>query len=111
MTTTRLVLSPISSSCECAASATSLAAGCTTSISFTIVAASFVRNSLPKWFLTILFMPFGPMEVRVMVESFLHASMFFITASSTPEKCLCPSLSKSVRPTPPEPWRNCVIFD
>jgi len=43
----------------------------------------------------------GPIEVRVMVESFLHASMFFITASSTPDMCLLPSFSRSDIPIPP----------
>lgn len=35
----------------------------------------------------------GPSEVRVIVESCLQASIFFRTASSRPERCLCPSLS------------------
>ena len=33
----------------------------------------------------------GPREVRVIFESCLHASTFLITASSSPERCLCPS--------------------
>lgn len=37
--------------------------------------------------------PLGPSEVRVMVDNCLQASMFFRTASSSPERCLCPSLS------------------
>jgi hypothetical protein len=37
--------------------------------------------------------PFGPREVRVIVESCLQASMFLRTASSRPERCLWPSLS------------------
>ncbi len=37
--------------------------------------------------------PFGPRDVLVMLDRPLHASMFLTTASSTPEKCLCPSLS------------------
>mmetsp|Transcript_18910 Transcript_18910/g.46418 ORF Transcript_18910/g.46418 Transcript_18910/m.46418 type:complete len:267 (+) Transcript_18910:474-1274(+) len=106
ITTTRLVASPISSSCVLAASATSLAAGCTTSISRTMVAASLVTNCLPMWLTTILFIPLGPIDVRVISESFLHASMFFSTASSTPEKCLAPSLRRSVSPTPPDDLRN-----
>lgn len=35
--------------------------------------------------------PLGPREVRVILESCLHASTFLITASSSPDMCLCPS--------------------
>ena len=35
--------------------------------------------------------PLGPREVRVILESCLHASTFLITASSSPVRCLCPS--------------------
>lgn len=35
--------------------------------------------------------PLGPREVRVILESCLHASTFLITASSSPDRCLCPS--------------------
>lgn len=49
--------------------------------------------------------PFGPMEVRVIWDRALQASMFFITASSTPLKCLCPSLSMACRP-----YGSDVIF-
>lgn len=48
--------------------------------------------------MTILFMPLGPREVRVMAESCLQASMFLTTASSRPERCLCPSLSIACMP-------------
>src|SRR6266702_5922048 len=44
-------------SCACEAITSSFAAGCTTSISRTMVAASEVTNSLPKWVITGLFRP------------------------------------------------------
>jgi hypothetical protein len=37
--------------------------------------------------------PLGPREVRVMVDNCLQASMFLRTASSRPDKCLCPSFN------------------
>lgn len=37
--------------------------------------------------------PFGPKDVRTICARFLQASMLRTTASSTPEKCLWPSLS------------------
>lgn len=74
-----------------------------------MVAASLVTKILFRWLMTILFMPLGPMEVRVMVESFLHASMFFKTASSMPEKCFEPSLRRSVSDTPPDECKNWDI--
>lgn len=42
--------------------------------------------------------PLGPRDVFVICASALHASMFFITASSTPLKCLCPSFNMACRP-------------
>jgi hypothetical protein len=81
-----------------------------TSISLTIVAASLVTNCFPRWLITILFIPLGPIEVRVISDSFLQASMFLSTASSTPEKCLAPSFNKSVIDTPPDDLRNWVMF-
>src|SRR6266571_8271838 len=47
-------------SCACEAITSSFAAGCTTSISRTMVAASEVTNSLPKWLITSLFRPVAP---------------------------------------------------
>ena len=55
--TTRLVPSPISCSCACAAITSNLAAGCATSSSRTMTAASEVTKSLSRWLMTILFMP------------------------------------------------------
>jgi hypothetical protein len=46
-----------SASCACDAITTNFAAGCTTSISLIIVAASEVTNSRPKWLMTSLFLP------------------------------------------------------
>ncbi len=42
--------------------------------------------------------PFGPMDDLVIWESCLQASIFLYTASSRPEKCLCPSLSMAASP-------------
>ena len=39
--------------------------------------------------------PFGPSEVRVILESCLQASMFLMTASSRPDRCLWPSFSRA----------------
>jgi hypothetical protein len=41
--------------------------------------------------------PLGPSEVRVILESCLHASTFLITASSRPDMCLCPSCDSAIR--------------
>lgn len=38
------------------------------------------------------------MLVRVICARLLQASMFFNTASSSPERCLCPSLSMACKP-------------
>lgn len=37
--------------------------------------------------------PLGPSDVLAICDRLLQASMFFTTASSRPERCLCPSLS------------------
>lgn len=42
--------------------------------------------------------PFGPMDVLVICASCLQASIFFNTASSKPDKCLCPSFNIDWRP-------------
>mmetsp|Transcript_26422 Transcript_26422/g.47010 ORF Transcript_26422/g.47010 Transcript_26422/m.47010 type:complete len:243 (+) Transcript_26422:1007-1735(+) len=91
--TTRLVPSPISASCALAAMTMMLAAGCATSSSVIIVEVSLVTKRRSRWLITILFMPLGPSEVRVICANCLHASRFFTTASSTPERCLCPSFN------------------
>mmetsp|Transcript_17429 Transcript_17429/g.44620 ORF Transcript_17429/g.44620 Transcript_17429/m.44620 type:complete len:266 (+) Transcript_17429:1067-1864(+) len=75
-TTTRLVPSPDSASCILDASTSILAAGCCTSSSCTIVAESLVMNSFSRWLITILFMPFGPSDVRTIWPRFLAASIF-----------------------------------
>jgi len=43
--------------CICEAKTNILAAGCTTSNSLMMVAASLVTNNLPRWLMTILFLP------------------------------------------------------
>jgi len=74
------------------------AAGWATSISWTMVAASLVTNNFSRWLMTSLFMPLGPMEVRVMAASCRHASMLRMIASSRPLYCLYPSFSRLVKP-------------
>mmetsp|Transcript_12327 Transcript_12327/g.45942 ORF Transcript_12327/g.45942 Transcript_12327/m.45942 type:complete len:521 (+) Transcript_12327:160-1722(+) len=96
--TTKFVPSPISCSCACAAITNSFAAGCATSSSRTITAASEVTKRRSRWFMTILFMPLGPRDVLVILLSCLHASTFLITASSRPDMCLWPSLSMDWSP-------------
>ena len=43
--------------------------------------------------------PLGPMDVRVILDSCLQASMFLTTASSRPDKCRWPSLSMACAAT------------
>jgi hypothetical protein len=75
-----------------------LAAGCATSISRIIVAASFVTNSRPRWLMISLlrpgvntgcahYLPYGPNEVRTISLSSPTAWMLRRTASSRPERC------------------------
>ena len=102
-------------------------AGCCTSSSVTIVRASLVTKSLSKWLITILFIPLGPIEVRTITASCLHASIcrrrtrsahkrgwtdgrhdkdlservartFFSTASSSPLICFAPSFNIELIP-------------
>ena len=80
-------------SCIFEAITRSLAAGCWTSSCSTMVAESFVMNSFSRWLITILFIPFGPRDVRTQLLSCLAASMFLYVASSRPDMCLAPSLS------------------
>jgi hypothetical protein len=51
-----------------------LAAGCSTSSSLMMVAASLVTKSFSKWLITILFIPFGPYAVATVSENSLQAS-------------------------------------
>lgn len=46
------------------------------------------RGSRNRWEV-----PLGPREVRVIADNCLQASMFLRTASSRPDKCLCPSFN------------------
>jgi hypothetical protein len=55
---------------------------------------SFIKKTEGSYFLDReKEVPLGPREVRVMVDNCLQASMFLRTASSRPDKCLCPSFS------------------
>mmetsp|Transcript_10681 Transcript_10681/g.26558 ORF Transcript_10681/g.26558 Transcript_10681/m.26558 type:complete len:531 (-) Transcript_10681:19-1611(-) len=100
-TTTRFVPSPDSVSCILEARTSSLAAGCCTSSSLTMVAESFVMNNFSRWLITILFIPLGPSEVRTVLASCFAASMFFSVASSRPERCFAPSFSMPCMPNDP----------
>ena len=51
--------------------------------------------------MTILFMPFGPSEVRTVLASCFAASIFLKVASSRPERCFEPSLSMPCIPKEP----------
>ena len=73
---------------------------------WTMVAESLVMKSFSRWLITILFMPFGPSDVRTTVESCFAASMFLKVASSRPERCFAPSLSMPCMPKPPPLWRE-----
>lgn len=85
---TKLVPSPISCSCIFAAIVSIRAAGCATSSSCTMVAASEVTKIFSRWLTTSFFIAFGPRDVRVMTASPRQASMLRTIASSRPEKCL-----------------------
>lgn len=82
----------------------SFAAGCTTSISRMIVAASEVTKSLPRWLISSLlrprstrervygsemcyYAPLGPKLVRTRSDNSATAWIFRSTASSNPETC------------------------
>mmetsp|Transcript_22634 Transcript_22634/g.27757 ORF Transcript_22634/g.27757 Transcript_22634/m.27757 type:complete len:313 (-) Transcript_22634:121-1059(-) len=96
--TVRLVPSPHSSSCILAARLSILAAGCSISSSFTIVAQSLVTVMRSKWLTTSLFMPLGPSEVWTMRESSFEAEMLRRVAASRPSREVWPSLSMPERP-------------
>jgi hypothetical protein len=53
----------------------------------------YTAARLPCLLRKLLIIPFGPKDVRVICDRALQASMFFMTASSTPLKCLCPSFN------------------
>lgn len=88
----------------------SLAAGCWTSSSPTMVAASFVTKSFSRWLMTILFIPLGPREVRTHEESCFAASMFLKVASSSPLRCLVPSLSMPCTPKEPPVNERAILL-
>jgi len=67
------VESPHSFSYILAAITIILAAGCYTSNSLMIVAASEVTNTLSKWLIIIFFIPLGPKEVLDNLEISLQA--------------------------------------
>mmetsp|Transcript_12073 Transcript_12073/g.28356 ORF Transcript_12073/g.28356 Transcript_12073/m.28356 type:complete len:285 (-) Transcript_12073:19-873(-) len=80
MTTTPVVPSPISWSWDFERSTSSLAMWCCTSIFSRIVAPSFVTRTSPSGPTTILSIPFGPMELRMVSAMDLAARMFALCA-------------------------------
>mmetsp|Transcript_99083 Transcript_99083/g.308756 ORF Transcript_99083/g.308756 Transcript_99083/m.308756 type:complete len:235 (+) Transcript_99083:647-1351(+) len=76
ITTTPVVPSPISWSCDLDRSTRSLAMWCCTSIFSRMVAPSLVTRTSPSGLTTILSMPFGPMELRIVSAMDLAARMF-----------------------------------
>ena len=79
-TTADVVPSPTSLSVVFAISTSIFAAGCCTSISFRIVAPSFVIVTSPKESTSILSIPLGPRLVRTISAIILAAAMLFFWA-------------------------------
>ena len=75
-----------------------------------MVAASFVTKSFSRWLMTILFIPLGPREVRTHEESCFAASMFLKVASSSPLRCLVPSLSMPCTPKEPPVNERAILL-
>mmetsp|Transcript_96320 Transcript_96320/g.281412 ORF Transcript_96320/g.281412 Transcript_96320/m.281412 type:complete len:279 (+) Transcript_96320:973-1809(+) len=80
ITTTPVVPSPISWSCDFERSTRSLAMWCCTSIFSRMVAPSFVTRTSPSGPTTILSIPFGPIELRIVSAIALAARMFALWA-------------------------------
>ena len=76
-----VVPSPTSSSCVLATSTTILAAGCSMSISFRIVAPSLVITISPSESTSILSMPFGPSVVLTALATAFAAVILLLCAS------------------------------
>mmetsp|Transcript_34221 Transcript_34221/g.78028 ORF Transcript_34221/g.78028 Transcript_34221/m.78028 type:complete len:263 (+) Transcript_34221:995-1783(+) len=81
MTTTPVVPSPISWSCDLDRSTSNFAIWCWTSIFSKMVAPSLVTSTSPSGPTTILSMPFGPMEERIISATERAAKMFALCAS------------------------------
>mmetsp|Transcript_87388 Transcript_87388/g.120367 ORF Transcript_87388/g.120367 Transcript_87388/m.120367 type:complete len:278 (-) Transcript_87388:37-870(-) len=81
MTTTPVVPSPISWSCDLDRSTSSFAIWCCTSIFSRMVAPSLVTITSPSGPTTILSMPLGPIELRIVSAIALAARMFALCAS------------------------------
>mmetsp|Transcript_16439 Transcript_16439/g.52317 ORF Transcript_16439/g.52317 Transcript_16439/m.52317 type:complete len:250 (+) Transcript_16439:906-1655(+) len=74
--TTDVVPSPTSWSCKSASSHKTLAAGCSTSSCFRMVAPSFVMVTSPIWSTSILSSPTGPSELLTMLAMATQAVTF-----------------------------------
>mmetsp|Transcript_31984 Transcript_31984/g.72736 ORF Transcript_31984/g.72736 Transcript_31984/m.72736 type:complete len:233 (-) Transcript_31984:30-728(-) len=81
-TTTPVVPSPISLSCETDRSTNSLATWCSTSIFCRMVAPSFVIVTSPSALTNILSIPLGPRDVRRRLVTLRAARIFAFCASS-----------------------------
>ncbi|OFV65713.1 MAG: membrane protein [Candidatus Syntrophoarchaeum butanivorans] len=81
ITTAVVVPSPTSSSCVFAISTIIFAAGCSISISFRIVAPSFVITTSPSESTSILSIPLGPSVVLTALATAFAASMLRFCAS------------------------------
>mmetsp|Transcript_24472 Transcript_24472/g.75486 ORF Transcript_24472/g.75486 Transcript_24472/m.75486 type:complete len:273 (-) Transcript_24472:156-974(-) len=80
-TTTPVVPSPISSSCDCESSTNNRATWCSTAILSRIVAPSFVMVTSPSGETIILSMPLGPSDVRRRLDTDRAAMMLCFWAS------------------------------
>mmetsp|Transcript_52102 Transcript_52102/g.111444 ORF Transcript_52102/g.111444 Transcript_52102/m.111444 type:complete len:379 (+) Transcript_52102:815-1951(+) len=81
-TTTPVVPSPISSSCDLDSSTRSLPIWCSTFICSRMVAPSLVMVTSPSGLCSILSMPLGPRDVFRMLQTALAARMFAFCAST-----------------------------
>eukprot|EP00123_Amoebidium_parasiticum_P009232 comp19346_c1_seq1/m.22273 comp19346_c1_seq1/g.22273 ORF comp19346_c1_seq1/g.22273 comp19346_c1_seq1/m.22273 type:complete len:300 (+) comp19346_c1_seq1:845-1744(+) len=91
-TTTPVVPSPISSSCDCDSCTSSFAIWCCTSIFLRIVAPSFVMVTSPSGLTRSLSKPLGPSDVR-RIEATLRAAKMCDFCASRPVRRLLDSWS------------------
>mmetsp|Transcript_10928 Transcript_10928/g.32507 ORF Transcript_10928/g.32507 Transcript_10928/m.32507 type:complete len:276 (-) Transcript_10928:111-938(-) len=81
MTTTDVVPSPATTSCDLESSTSIFAAGCVTVMRCKMVAPSFVMMTLPSGEAIILSMPRGPRDVRTASATAFAASMLVVRTS------------------------------
>ena len=93
---TKLMASLQSSIWRVLANTKTLATGCWTSSSLTMVEASEVRKSFSMWLMISLLQPLGPRDVFVIEVNCLHASRWFkldLTPVSSWQSLLLPVLN------------------